>query len=347
MTNTGTAQAGTVSPTAYPGLSGTANALVAISSSFNVVTLAAGTSASFTYTFSAQSVGTVTLTSTAHGNDVNSLQGLTSNAASSPLISIFQPSSLAASIAVSPVAVKQGDTLTMVMTVNDLAGSSGALNVQPSAPTVSPADATLLTGPVPSLPQPIPSGSSTSFTWTFSAITNSPNPISFAASATGFDANSGLAVTSPYVTGTAQISSSTPVLAANWQTLIPVTATVGQQVTAILTISNTNLLVAATNVSVSSYGVNTALPATNIGGVQPLVVPNLAGGGSTSFTFRYSFGGAGTAVFTATAMAGPGAISVSNSSSAVLVQTPPALSTTAVSLSPNPVSVGQLITLGP
>ncbi len=141
-----------------------------------------------------------------------------------------------------------------------------------------------------------------------------------------------------------QIVSNQPTLTALWSAPSPLTATVGQLVTAVLQVTDTNLLVNAANVLPSSVLPSNALQSS---GPVPPAAASLVGGASAFFTYTYSFTAAGSYSFSGNASSNAGSVLANvTQSSAVLVQDPAILSVTSLALTPVAgVSLGQVFTL--
>ncbi len=309
--------------------------------------LAGGASVSFTYTYAASLTGTAFFSDYVSAGDGNSLLGITSSAALSNTLTVQQPTSLTASIIVSPASTQIGGIFTVSMTiVNGINSATSSFISVPASLAVNPASATLLSSPAATSTGALAGGSNVTFIWTYSA-SGIAAPISFAAQASGQDINSSLAVLSNYVTGTAQIVPNYPLLSASWLAPQPLTATTGQIVTAILQVTDVNLQVGATAITATSFGVTTS-PALGsfVDGPKPLTATSIAPGGSAFFTYRYTFSPTGSVAFTATAFASPsGGAGAFAQSLSVTVQNPPNLSVSSALLSPADLGVGQAFTL--
>ncbi len=148
------------------------------------VTIAVGASQKFTWTYSVSDCGSVAFTGTATGID-SALSGSVSASASWP-DTLGEPGCLAAAVSVSPSTVKQGDEITVTLTVTN-EGGTRAWDVKPSA-GAGPLPAELVAGPTPTgtpwdpctldplvagpTPAGIPwldPGGSVTFTWTYRA----------------------------------------------------------------------------------------------------------------------------------------------------------------------------------
>ncbi len=344
VTNTGTAQANNVTTIAMPFVNGS-GALSLLTQPNLAPNLASGASQFYTYTFSPTAVGSVALTAQADGLDVNTGLNVTSTVATSSSMNIQLATSLTASITVQPTSMKVGDFMTVVMTVANEAGAATAANVVPQgiAANVSYAVA-VLTGPVPALVPALPGGASVSFTWTYSAADLAAT-LNFTASAGAADGNSAFAVSAVAATSNnSQIVSNQPTLTALWAAPSPLTATVGQLVTAVLQVTDTNLLVNAANVLPSSVLPSNALQSS---GPVPPTVASLLGGASAFFTYTYSFTAAGSYSFSGNASSNAGSVLANvTQSPAVLVQSPAILTVSSVVLTPTGgVSLGQAFTL--
>ena len=124
----------------------------------------------------------------------------------SQAVTVKSPAALSATITASPASVNDSATITVTMTVNNT-GTRPAVNVTPSSLTVNvingTANATLLTGPSPSIAN-ITGGSSQNFTWVYNASGGaSGGNINFSGTASGKDNKTGSTVTSSSATSNA------------------------------------------------------------------------------------------------------------------------------------------------
>ncbi|HZN92347.1 MAG TPA: IPT/TIG domain-containing protein, partial [Myxococcales bacterium] len=132
--------------------------------------------------------GTLSISSRATGSNDFSLRPVASGAATTGQVVVQRASALTAQVTVAPVtAASVGQTLTVTMQVQNT-GEATATGVTPSTLVLTGAGgATLVTGPTPASAS-IQGGTSTSFTWTYTA--SAPGALTFTGSASGTDGNS-------------------------------------------------------------------------------------------------------------------------------------------------------------
>ncbi len=157
-----------------------------------VATILPGGAQTFDFTFVASSPGTVTFTGGASGTRSTGEQLTTPSITSSPVLIQAAPALVVTTFRAGPTSVNVGGTINVNMTVINLGG--GAANaVTTSVLTLSnPSLATLVISPGP---QTIPGGGSTTFFWTFTAV--SPGILDFTGTVTGTDALTGAEISSP------------------------------------------------------------------------------------------------------------------------------------------------------
>jgi len=145
-----------------------------------------GSTAVFSWTFTAAGTppDSLTLTASANGADANSGAVLSAGPIVSPAMALTTPSALIASMSM-PAAALRGDTFTVTLSVTD-SGGVGINSVTPSTPVASGTGGVqLLTGPVPTS-QNLAGGAGGSFTWTYAATSN--GAIALSGSVSGTDA---------------------------------------------------------------------------------------------------------------------------------------------------------------
>ena len=151
-------------------------------------------------------------------------------------------------------AAEEKTEFTVVLTVQNN-GQATAVNVSPVANLTVSAPANVTPLVVPSLAGvTLPAGQTASFTWTFTTLATSTN-VAFTASAWGQDLNTLANVTlAAAASNLVQVVDTNPLLQAVFLGVTPSVQTSGQQVTAVLRVTNANTLVTATNVSVTATG---------------------------------------------------------------------------------------------
>ena len=200
-------------------------------------------SATFTWTFSAVGSGFATLRGGATGTDSSSGGSVSAPVVTSNTITIEEPVQLAVtSLIASPASAGTGSPITVVMTVQNV-GQATALNVSGVAGlTVTPVGMALINTP-PLTVASLAGGASASFTWIYDATSSTTGPVSFSGNATALDSNDGLTRTSAvagsnviniFAQGSVKIDSISFIPAA-----VPLTVSAGQQITVLVTVSNT------------------------------------------------------------------------------------------------------------
>ena len=145
-----------------------------------------GSTAVFSWTFTAAGTppDSLTLSAGASGADSNSGVPLSAGSVTSPAIALRTPSALVASLS-APAAALRGDTFTATLAVTD----SGGVGVNALTPSLAPPSGTgsaqILSGPTPAS-QNLAGNTTTSFTWTCLATVN--GAIALSASVSGTDA---------------------------------------------------------------------------------------------------------------------------------------------------------------
>ncbi|RKY42480.1 MAG: hypothetical protein DRP80_06775, partial [Candidatus Omnitrophota bacterium] len=193
--NTGANTVNNISPSSLT-VGGTSSDAIYVSGPTppSVSSLGSGQSQEFSWSYTAgTTLGTVNFTGYADGQQADS-----SSTTSNDVIIQAEPASLSCSITVSPTTVLTNAEVTVVMTVNNIAGTGGATaeSVSPSLLTLggTSADANLVSGPTPSSAD-ILAGGSQEFNWTYK-VGSTSGTLNFTGSASGRDANSGEEVSS-------------------------------------------------------------------------------------------------------------------------------------------------------
>ena len=295
--------------------------------------LAAGASATFSWTFKAGAAGAVSFSGAASGTDAVNGATATSPLATSAAVTVQAPAALSAALALVPAQASVGQTLTLTLHVIN-AGTADALAVTAAAPAPSRASAaTLLTSPSV---QRVAGGAAVDFTWTFRA--DSAGPLSFVSSASGTDANSAATVSTANASSPT-VALQTPGALSTSLLVVPAVADVGQAVTVTLSVSNTGG--ATVNAVLPSLTSSPAGPA-SIGAPTPASAA-IAGGAARSFSWTVTASAAGTLRLTGSAAgteANTGAaVTATAPAQSLVVQRPAALS--GVVTAPASVTVGQ------
>jgi uncharacterized repeat protein (TIGR01451 family) len=291
------------------------------------VTINAGASAKFTWTYSVSGNGVLLFTATATGKDA--ALGCALDAKGTSTLTAFLPAKLQASAAVSAPSFKQGSVITLTLTLTNT-GEASALGVIPLA-SFLPSDAvTALTGPSPAGPATIAgNGAFTTFTWTY--MVQKTGPVTFTVSATGTGQYSGGAtgdgmsmppiviLPSPHLTGTVGVS--------------PASAKPGD--TAVLTFTVSNEGAATATAVVPHLWLGNSALAGITGGPTPASAATLAPHESAVFTWNLEARQSGTVVLSVSATGHDGAdlTGTLNTSTVLLIE---AVVTTPFIAYPNP-----------
>lgn len=276
-------------------------------------TIAAGTSTTFVWTFTATGTGVVRFSVTANGADLGSLLPLTTQGATAA--TIFGTAGLAVALAASNNPASVGQVVRVNLTVSNT-GSTTAVAVSSTMLIASGAGLVgLISGPVPSGTLVIQAGASTVFVWTYT--TTGVGTVDFSATAAGLDAGIlGL----PLLSATAMtlVIGSPAVL----QAALAMTSSslvVGQTLTVALTITNVGGANALNLVPRLQINLG-ATSVTGWSGPVPPAIPALPPGSSTTIVWTYTATAKGFVVMSATAtgtdaFAGPVAAGSSASAS--------------------------------
>jgi len=168
--------------------------LASSSNSASLGTINKGTSSTASFTITGNLNGSYQL-----GGRFTSTNSNNGSTGSFQPLSVKKAANLSASISASPNPANDGDNVTVTMSVSNT-GERDAVNVTPSSLTVTvingTANASLLTGPSPSIAN-ITGGGSQNFTWVYNASSGaSGGNISFSGNASGKDNKTGSTVTS-------------------------------------------------------------------------------------------------------------------------------------------------------
>ncbi len=345
VTNTGGAmaqQAFGVTPVVTSGNGGSALNLT-LPASIDIPALG---SVNFTWTYSANSTGTVTFISEARGYDFNTKITATAGASVGGL-NIQTAPVLSTVITASPAAVGVGSNITVVMSVSN-SGQADAGMAVPTGFAVNGASTalyTLLSGPLP-VYTTITAGQTVTYTWIYNPT--STGDLIFDGATTATDVNSGETYSSTLATSnTVLVQPNYPVMT-SFIRVAPAAVSINQKFTIVMTVSNTGI-VAANNVAPvapPAIGVASAI----FTGPAPSTA-NIPAGGTATFTWVYTAGSTpGSGLVTDTAFTGI-YTSTDNSdgvANAITVNAPPLLDGNYMLMSTSPTgfySVGQVITL--
>lgn len=239
--------------------------------------LLGGTEHLFTWTFEATGPGQVLLELSASGFDGNSGMPVTMPPLTSEPVTVQRPSALTATWAPVPERLNVGQVLRVALTVTNT-GEALASRVTPSAPTVTGA-ATRVSGPTPASLE-LAGGQSGVFSWEYEA--GAEGTVSFQASATANDGNSGAALSAPEV-GTGPVTVQRPAQLAGTPPPFPSRLNIGQSVELAIQVANTGAST-ATAVTLVPSGLSGAEHLE--GSVDPVPLSaDIAGGASQAFVW--------------------------------------------------------------
>ncbi|HXC64462.1 MAG TPA: hypothetical protein VNZ67_08890, partial [bacterium] len=257
----------------------------------SVPALIANASQPFTYIYNAIGTGTVSFFAFSNGTDDNSGLPISVTTATTGNIVIQQPGFLTSVLSLTPTVLTPAGTIQASLVVTNSGGST----VTATTPNIlSSPTLTLYTTP-PSAQNLGPNQSFT-FTWGFSPTTTGTYTVS--ANASGTDSVSGLPVVSAVSVATASVK--TPANLNSWMTFAPTTASTGENVTLVMTVSNTGLATANNVVPRDVFVTDNYFQ--KIGSSGQLGLPtgplpasaSIPGLGSVNFTFIYHLNAAGT-----------------------------------------------------
>ncbi len=326
-----------------PGMQGSGTVLL-FGSPPPAVTITAGSSAYFTWIYTAETQGNITFTMSARGIDNNSQTVVTSNADTTTAVNIQNAPNLTCNITANPLTVDlTSQLITVVVNINN---SGGAMvnNVLPNIIVIGGS-------PTPvSTPQPanIPGQNSQSFTYTY--MPSAAGTLVFSGNASGTDANNGSTVNSTYNNSSTVTVQTTAALSAAI-TGIPSIIASGQTLTLYMTVTNAGQETANNTIPLP-VGVNSIFggaSATKLTGPLPASY-TIPGNSSATFTWTYQMTGVGTVQFTGSAQwvdadSSVNASSLSASSNFISVMTPSPILASSMSISNNVLSVSEQITV--
>jgi len=337
VTNTGEATAANALPSpVVPALLRTGAASAAAPSGPAAVSIAGGTSATFTWTFteSGTGPGTLQVSTGVAGTDANSSAPVAAAAINSNTLSVVGAPVLAAQSFTLPGTLTRGQTFTVTLTVANTGGSG--INVLPDPPTLATTGGAHATATASPAAISIAAGGSTQFTWTYVEDGSAPGTVGLTTRASGTDANTSAMV--------ATASISTPVATVQAPAVLSVTSVSlsgpsggpaidrGQAATVAVAVQNTG--------GTSALGVAvSAGPVTATGGAAGSLGPlpasrdiapgqtvtystTLTENGTGAGTLQIAFGASGTEANSGTSVVTP-----TVTSNVLAVQTPAALST--------------------
>ncbi|MBS2021892.1 MAG: hypothetical protein JST92_05740 [Deltaproteobacteria bacterium] len=296
--------------------------------------IAGGTSATFSWQFTATSSGDVTFAASASGLDATSGSAVASS--SVPVtITVRTAAVFSASASVTPARVDVGQDVTFALHVSN-GGSTTALNVTPSTPTLT-GGATLAPLTSPSATD-IAGGASHDFIWTYTAT--GAGTLVLSAGATGTDATTASPVTATPASSVLVVQ--TPAALSASLSAAQTIVNLGGAIALSLAVTNMGGATASTTTP-TALSVTPPGRATLLTGPSPARV-DLAGGAQQTFAWSMQANSLGTVTVSGGATAfdantGQALAASSTSPVSVLVQSPAALAATFTV--PFTVNVGQ------
>ena len=308
VSNRGGATANAVLPDA-PVVNATKLAHAGTASSPAATAIAAGGSATFTWTFTEDGSGdgTVSLTAGAAGTDANTGGAITALPSTTAAATVQRAALLSVSLT-APQAVSRGQAFTVSLTVTNTGEAAAAMVApSPATPAVTASGGAAASTSSAATPVTIAGGAAATFSWTFVESGTASGALTFKIAATGTDTNSGLALQSQQATASALVQKPA-VLAISSFTATSASGGMaierGQGFTARLVVANLG--------EASAAGVVPApLPPTmtTSGGAAAATstVPQavtIGGGFSATFAWNYVEGGSSTGTIKLTASVG-------------------------------------------
>jgi len=292
VTNTGEADANGIAPAFFPGVSGSAPAVLTGPPPGGGL-IRGGETRTYAWTFTSTQTGTAVFTLSVTGQDANAGWVVTSGPAASSPVTVVAPAQIAAALSVPP-ALPVGASFPVVLTVTNTGGLAVAALAPVGGPVSGGAGVGLVSGP--GGPVPLAAGASVSFTWTYSVT--GWGQVSFSATASGSDACHAVtasATAGPMLLGTPAT------IAGSLLTAQPDPACVGSVITVALSVTNTGD-VPATTVS-GAPGPQVTGPGLAALRTAPPLMAQLAGHSATVLTWTFTASGAGPVSFSVTVTA--------------------------------------------
>jgi len=251
------------------------------------MTLSAGSSTTFMWTYSISGAGTVDFTVTALGVDSGS--GWNYIAGYPGRMNFLTGGKVAAAIAFIPGTVKPGAPFKLRLTVTNTGGEDAtgvvpALQMNTGASLVA-----MVTGPLPPGPVTLAPGTATVFEWTFSSTLT--GTVEFTCTASGVDAGLGEPTVSA-VTKTFAVVESAKLVAS--MTMTPPSGCVGQLITVALTITNTGGVAVVSGDSGIGIGMYSA-PLSYVSGPTVSYPITFPPGSAVTIMWTYQVAGTGQA----------------------------------------------------
>jgi hypothetical protein len=316
------------------------------------VDLAAGQSATFTWTLTenGSASGTITFSVGASGTDVNT-DGNLSAVPASAVTRVVAPAQLAVTSRSAPGTITRGQHFTTTVVVSNL-GQATAVNVHPtplspSVTMVSGAASATLTSPVPAAVT-LAAGESATFAYDYLENGTSSGTLQLTAGATGTDANSSATVDAPAASSNISVLDAAQLALESFS--IPAALSRGQAFSLAIRVRNVSSGTLTNVVPSSNPPVQTTTGLAFAAAPAQPALASLAPGAVATFTYPFVENGTGTGTIafsgTVSAVDGGTGLAVSanaTSTAAAVVQDPPALAVTSFSV-PLSLSRGQTFT---
>ena len=287
VTNTGAVDASSVVPRVLAvGPGATIVSFVAGPIPPGPVTVAAGASQTFVWTYVTSAGGPVTFTGTVTGTDSVLSTALAASAVGSA--TVVAPASIQAIVAATP-SVCQGQTITVTMTASNTGGTPvWSMTASGAAPGAAVSWISGPTGPSPVELASVAPHASVTFTWQYQAV--GTGAVTFTATATATDSVSGLPVSAHGTSGVVTVLSVGQLVAA--ASASPAQAGTGTTFQVRLTATNTGG--AAVTGIVPSLTLSDPSMADITGGPVPAAGGTVPGGGATTWVWTLAARYAGT-----------------------------------------------------
>ncbi len=310
VSNTGTVNATGVLPFLEVNSGGAAGTILAGPVPPGPVTIGPGINQSFTWTVSANGLGTLGFTATGLGTDAGGGDLLV--VARAGAVNVLPGATLEAALSVVAVSgtAYVGQWISVRLTVTNTGGHTANALVPALQSNTGAGLLTLVGGPVPPDLNNLAPLTATMFVWTYSV--SGSGVVTMTATASGSDAITFAAVSDSATIGILTATRANLIGALSFS---PASTTqfVGQWFTVSLTVTNTGQLPATGVLPFGQLNSGTTL-LTAVAGPVPPGPLTIWGGSATTFTWTFSVNGSGLVSMTATAQGGNGAGAVTSAS---------------------------------
>ena len=296
---------------------------VVLLTSPDAVNILGGATEYFTWTYSANSSGTINFTSRATAVDINSGLVKVSPVLASSNIIIRGAAVLAAEVSGPQVVANDGTVYTLTMTVTNSGQADRALSDSESFiyKYCGDAVASIITGPLPASAV-IDGLSNTVFVWTYSV--QGSGTIQFTSLAYGNDEYSGAQVLAAANVLTNVVQTPQPLLTMPSVTALPAQVTIGQIITVVAGVTNNGLADSFATSADAYSALGSTANVVLLSGPSPSSAVIPGNGGYAQFTWTFSADGSGEVWFNASAYTGAISSPV-GSGNTVTVQSQPSL----------------------